>query len=267
MRIVVTGRPSWKTRAGSWFGVWSSSERVSWSQSSRESHLRETATEASERTSLPRKQESEGSWPRTRLRNAIPATIWSAPFQWADRGGKAVAAGGAAPPAAQSLGSLSWPAPDEPSVWGQCRCVSPSPDIAKAGFPPQFFDVRALKLVSGLLGLASYGWRPPWIPQIGSPTTSPLGVLTHSRIPPLSPGLTFVVIQNISRSTDYGPHLVLALGMHLELPVPPTVLLLIGIYLVFTVYWVLGFVHELEQGWGVSARVNMMVSALIFTAL
>lgn len=76
-------------------------------------------------------------------------------------------------------------------------------------------DVRALKLISGLLGLAS--WRPQWIPQTGSPTTSPLGVLTHSRMPSLSPGLTLVVIQKISRSTGYGPRLVLALEMHMVL--------------------------------------------------
>lgn len=139
-----------------------------------------------------------------------------------------------------------------------------SPDTAKVGFPAQFFDVRALKLVSGLLGLGQL----LLIPQTGSLPPPPLGVLTHSRMPSLSPGPTLAVIHKIPRSTEDGPCLILGL----EMPVVPSqsfqcgsepvLVSFTGIYLVPTACRVLGFVHELEQGWGVRARVTVMAPPL-----
>ena len=75
-------------------------------------------------------------------------------FRWEEEGGKLLLLEELPHPQPPELGSTPVQVPPtfSASVRGECWLASHSPDGAEAGFPPWFFDVRALKLFSGLLG-------------------------------------------------------------------------------------------------------------------
>lgn len=86
VRSVVIGGPSWRIQVGSWFGVWGW-RGLGWAQRPWESHLREMATDASERPSPPRERAEGRERPGTgvpgaRLRNASPLTCFGGWRGW-----------------------------------------------------------------------------------------------------------------------------------------------------------------------------------------